>query len=158
FGEFGVTDLGNYVGAIGMLIEHLSAQTRTPPHYLVGKVQNVSGDTLKAAETGLVSKVRGKLPFMGPAFGEAVSLALPRRVNERIEPIWKDPESRSVGEVMDAGLKMQTLNVPDEAVWEFIGATPEQIAKWKTARRSACSASSCASRAVFHLAICSGDQ
>jgi hypothetical protein len=46
-------DLGNYVKALEPLVQHLAAQTRTPPHYLLGQVVNASGDALKAAETGL---------------------------------------------------------------------------------------------------------
>ena len=31
------TDLGNFVNAIEMFVQHLAAQTRTPPHYLLGR-------------------------------------------------------------------------------------------------------------------------
>lgn len=137
FGEFGATDLNNYVGAIGMLIQHLSAQSKTPPHYLIGQVVNASGDALKAAETGLVSKVRRKLTTLGPAWGEVMHLALPdRRPDDRIETLWRDPEVRSVGELVDAATKMKTLGVPDDALWEFIGATPEQVKRWKQSREA----------------------
>jgi hypothetical protein len=48
FGEFDVTPLGNYVEASEALIRHIAAQTRTPPHYLMGQIVNASGDALKA--------------------------------------------------------------------------------------------------------------
>lgn len=134
FGEFQAGDLSNYVGAIGLLIQHLSAQTRTPPHYLLGQVVNASGDALKAAETGLVSKVRRKQRFMGPGWAEVVRLGLDVKRDVRVETVWRDTESRSIGELVDAATKMQTLGVPEDALWEFIGATPQQIARWKKSR------------------------
>ncbi len=134
FGEFQAGDLGNYVGAIGLLIQHLSAQTKTPPHYLLGQVVNASGDALKAAETGLVSKVRRKQRFMGPGWSEVMRLALRVEDGVRVETSWRDTESRSVGELVDAATKMQSLGVPEDALWEFIGATPQQIERWKKSR------------------------
>lgn len=140
FGEFQAGDLGNYVGAIGMLIQHLSAQTRTPPHYLIGQIVNASGDALKAAETGLVSKVRRKQMDFGQSWEEVIRLGflaqgdVQRGREAKVETLWKDPESRSVAEVVDAATKMKTIGVPDEALWEFIGASPQQVERWKNAR------------------------
>jgi hypothetical protein len=37
FGQFPESDLGNYVKAIEMMIQHVAAITRTPPHYLLGQ-------------------------------------------------------------------------------------------------------------------------
>jgi hypothetical protein len=76
FGEFDVTDLGNYVKAVETLIQHLAAQTRTPPHYLTaGLGQWPSGDSLKASEAGLVAKVKRKQIDFGEAWEEAMRLA-----------------------------------------------------------------------------------
>lgn len=140
FGEFQAGDLGNYVGAIGMLIQHLSAQTRTPPHYLIGQIVNASGDALKAAETGLVAKVKRKQVDFGQGWEEVIRLAFAAQGDDsrgqetKIETLWKDPESRSVAEIVDAATKMQTIGVPHEALWEFIGASPQQIERWRGAR------------------------
>ena len=38
FGNFAVSDLTTYVRSIEMLVQHVAAQTRTPPHYLLGKL------------------------------------------------------------------------------------------------------------------------
>jgi hypothetical protein len=43
-----------------MLVLHLAAQTRTPPHYLLAKMANLAGDALLVAERGLGFKVRRK--------------------------------------------------------------------------------------------------
>ena len=54
-----------------MLIQHVAAQTRTPPHYLLGAMGSFpSGESLKATETGLVAKVRRKMLSFGEGWEE----------------------------------------------------------------------------------------
>lgn len=138
FGEFGASDLGNYVRAVEMLVQHVAAQTRTPPHYLLGSSGTFpSGESLKAVETGLVAKVRRKQVVFGEAWEEAMRLAFKlagdaeRAGAESSQVIWRDPESRTEGERVDALVKMATLGVPREALWEKWGATPQEIARWQ---------------------------
>ena len=76
FGNFTVSDLTVYVRAIEMMIQHVAAQTRTPPHYLLGAMGSFpSGESLKATETGLVAKVRRKQLSFGEGWEEALRLA-----------------------------------------------------------------------------------
>lgn len=137
FGEFSATDLNNYVQGVEMLVQHVAAQTRTPPHYLLGQSGNFpSGESLKSTETGLVAKVLRKHLSFGEGLEEAQSLALvlsgdTRAMNVSAETIWKDPESRTEGEHVDAVLKMATLGVPQVVLWERLGASPEEIERWK---------------------------
>lgn len=136
FGQFEASDLNNYVVAIAMLLQHLAAQTRTPPHYLLGQIVNVSGDALKAAETGLVAKVKRKQIDFSDSWEEAIRLALKLKGGKQpekpmnAETIWRDPEFRSEGELVDAALKRRALGVPLEAIWELIGASPQQVKDW----------------------------
>jgi hypothetical protein len=133
---FAAADLNNYVQAIAMLLQHLAAQTRTPPHYLLGQIVNVSGDALKAAETGLVAKVKRKQIDFSDSWEEVMRLALGLEGKKDLaeaqgaETIWRDPEYRSEGEQVDAAIKLRALGVPLEALWERIGATPQQVAEW----------------------------
>jgi hypothetical protein len=136
--EFSAADLSNFWDAIQGLVDHLAAQTRTPPHYVVGKMANMSGDALKAAETGLVSKVRDKMDPYGEAHEDMIRLAFKaqdaddERANEVMaETIWVDPESRTEGESVDAAVKLKAINVPDEILWERIGASPQEIDRWR---------------------------
>ena len=138
FGDFNVTDLGNYVRAVEMLIQHLAAQTRTPPHYLTaGLGQWPSGDSLKASETGLVAKVRRKQLNFAETWEEAMRLAFMATGDQEraratdAEVIWQDPEYRTEGERVDALVKMRTLGVPLEALWSKWGATPQEINRWR---------------------------
>jgi hypothetical protein len=133
-GEFKAADLKNYVEAVTVLLQHLAAQTRTPPHYLLGQIVNASGDALKAAETGLVSKVKRKQKDFSDGWQDAMRAALGLMGREvepgAVEVIWTDPEFRSEGELIDAALKLKQLGIPFEAIWERIGAKPEQIKRW----------------------------
>lgn len=136
--EFSEAKLEAFTNSMATLINHLTAQTRTPPHYVSGQVVNVSGDALKAAETGLTSKCRFKMEPFGEGHEEMVRLAFKakdpedERANaESAETIWRDPESRSQAETVDAALKLSKLGVPNEALWERIGASPQEIQRWK---------------------------
>lgn len=138
FGTFEATDLSNYVKAVEMVVQHIAAQTRTPPHYLLGQSGAFpSGESLKATETGLVAKVKRKMVTFGDSYEEAMRLAFglkgDREKGEAIdaETIWRDPESRTEGELVDALTKMKTLGVPNEALWQRWGASPQEIARWK---------------------------
>lgn len=141
FGEFEASDLSNYVRAVEALIQHVAAQTRTPPHYLLGSSGSFpSGESLKATETGLVAKVRRKHRWFGEGWEEALRLAFrikgdQARANaQAAETIWRDPESRSEGERTDALVKMATLGVPHEALWARWGATPQEVDQWRAMR------------------------
>lgn len=133
-GEFKAADLKNYVEAVTVLLQHLAAQTRTPPHYLLGKIANASGDALKAAETGLVSKVLRKQRDFSDGWAGAMAAALGlmgRKVDPgAVEVLWADPEFRSEGEMIDAAVKLKQLGVPFEALWARFGTKPEEIKRW----------------------------
>jgi Phage portal protein, SPP1 Gp6-like len=138
FGELVGADGRAYIAAIETLIQHIAAQTRTPPHYLLGQSGAFpSGESLKATETGLVAKVKDKQITFGETWEEAMRLAFAYRGDiERsrafdCETIWKDPESRSEGELVDSLLKMKTLGVPPEALWARWGASPQEIEAWR---------------------------
>jgi hypothetical protein len=136
-GEFAAADLGNYVKAIATLLQHLSAQTRTPPHYLLAEMVNISGDALRAAEVGLVARVKRKQIGFGESWEEAMRLAFGLRGKAdraratNAETIWGNCEYRSDGELVDAAVKLRLLGWPLEALWERVGATQEQIKRFK---------------------------
>jgi hypothetical protein len=137
FGNFAVSDLGIYTKAIEAFIQHVAAQTRTPPHYLLGAMGSFpSGESLKATETGLVAKVRRKQLALGEGWEETIRLAFKVAGDEQkaeatdCETIWRNPESRSIAEIADAAMKYASIGIPRPAIWEFVGATPQQIERW----------------------------
>lgn len=140
FGQFEASDLKNYVAAIEMLIQHVAAITRTPPHYLLGQAGAFpSGDSLAATETGLVAKVKRKMVNFSPAWEEAIRLGFKAkgdpRGNMACETVWADPEQRIRAARIDGAVKMSTLGVPQDAIWEEIGASPAQIKRWHAMRK-----------------------
>lgn len=140
FGEFSATDLKPYVAAVQSAVQDLAAISRTPPHYLIGAVVNVSGDALKAAETGLVSKVRDRQRNFGESWEQTMRLAFrvlgdeTRATAYTAETIWRDPESRSIAELADAAVKKSAAGVPWRQRMEDMGYTPTQIARMEIDR------------------------
>jgi hypothetical protein len=139
-----------------MFIQHLAAQTRTPPHYLLGQVVNASGDALQVAEAGLVSKCRGKILFFSDAWEEAVALALTAAGGDAAaadcEAIWQNPERVQIGALTDSAVKKKTLGVPLPVIWLELGYTPEQIKEMETLELAAREAE-LAARATAEAAV-----
>jgi len=140
FGDFQQSDLTPILKAIDDDIRQLSSVTRTPPHYLLGEMINVSGDALKAAETGLVAKVRERQRHFGESWEQVIRLALlttgklaPSDV-VNVETLWADPESRTMAELADAAVKKQAVGVPWRQNMVDLGYTPVQIARMETER------------------------
>lgn len=140
FGDFGSTDLGPYIEAITSRIQSLASRSRTPPHYLLASGVFPNGESTKAAETGLISKVRSRQRAFGEGWEEVLRLAFatqndPRALESSAETIWHDPESRTESEHMDALVKQLALGVPIEALWSEAGYTPQQIERFKVMLR-----------------------
>lgn len=108
-----------------------------PSHlYLVGIEHIPTHNTLKASESGLVSKVRQRRRPYAEAYEEAMRLA--RRIaglsgdgDARMETIFANPEFRTEGELVDALVKMRGIGLPLDTVWERWGATPTERARWR---------------------------
>lgn len=141
FGEFSATELSNFVAGIEMLVQHIASQTRTPPHYFYLRGEFPSGESIKSAETGLVSKAKRKQRFFGEAWEEAMRLAFRVAGDDAkaalvgAETIWRDAETRTESEHVDAVLKRQALGVPAQQLWEDAGYTQTQIARFKDMAR-----------------------
>jgi hypothetical protein len=135
FGDFNSTDMANFTGFIDMLVMHVASHTRTPPHYLNASADRLSGESIKAAETGLVSKARERMLHFGEGLEEALRLCFrlqddPRADFVGAETIWNDPETRTEAEHVDAvGKKRTLLDVPRRQSWEDAGYSPQQMAR-----------------------------
>jgi hypothetical protein len=135
--EFAQTDLSGYLEGVEADVKAMAAITSTPPHYLLGEMVNLAAEALKAAEAGLVSVVRDQMIDLGESWEEVHSLAFLAAGNREkaevvdAEVIWRNPEFRTEGQLVDALTKMATLGVPQEVLWERWGASPQEIARWK---------------------------
>lgn len=137
FGTLTPSDLAGYREGLDIVISHIASISRTPPHYLNASADRLSGESIKAAETGLVAKVRRKQRRFGEAWEEVIRLAgsvagVPElAAAHQAEAIWGDAETRTEAEHVDAVLKKQALGVPKQQLWEDLGYTPAQIARFE---------------------------
>jgi hypothetical protein len=139
FGAFPASDGKVFVALIEMLVQHVAAQTRTPPHYLTaGLGQWPSADSLRASEEGLVQKCRRKILEFGEEHEESMRISFlmlgdtDRGHNYALETIWADPQRVSIAQITDAAVKArQSLDVPRLATWRMIGASPQEIDEWE---------------------------
>jgi hypothetical protein len=141
FGEFREADIRQILEAVRDDVGDLAAITKTPPHYLLGEIVNASGDALKAAETGLVSKTKHRMKSCGWSWEKVIRLGFAWMNDERAktevaETIWADPESRSRAEMADAILKETQVGLPVPMALERLGLTPTQVRRAEQLRRA----------------------
>ena len=129
FGQFAAADLTGYLKGKEADVHDIAAITSTPPHYLLGSMINLSAEALKAAEAGLIHKIYQRRRFLEEGLERTMRLAGFAASDARI--VWKSPEWRTEGELVDALVKMSTLGVPREVLWERWGATPQEIERWR---------------------------
>lgn len=129
FGQFAAADLTGYLKGKEADVHDIAAITSTPPHYLLGSMVNLSAEALKAAEAGLIHKIYQRRRFLEEGLERTMRLAGFASSQARI--VWKSPEWRTEGELVDALVKMSTLGVPREVLWERWGATPQEIERWR---------------------------
>lgn len=139
FGSFDATDLKPYAEAIDQAIQQAAAVSRTPPFLLLGKLTNLSAEALKATESGLVQKVKNRMSVYGESWETVIKLGLacyndPRAELSDLEVIWRDPENVSEAQRVDALTKLYAIGLPQRAVWEKWGASPDEIARWEAMR------------------------
>jgi hypothetical protein len=110
-----------FTKVVEIAVGHVAAQSRTPAHYLLvgGTIANVSGDAMKALETGLVKRTLEKTQHFGRAARDVFELiALVTDDAGKAEAVrsgtvlWKDVENRSDAQVSDAALKDRDIGLP----------------------------------------------
>lgn len=119
---------------IGTCVDHIAAQTRTPPHYLIGKMANMSADALTVAETGLVAKViQRQANFTRPQRGMYSLIALAQGDAARAQQartgtiVWSDPQYRSLSQKIDAFQKWRASGLPLRFLLEWYGLDAPEV-------------------------------
>lgn len=133
-GSWPAADLAAYSNVIERAIEHIAAQTRTPPHYLIGKVANLSAEALTAAETGLVSKTGERITYCNSSIRDIHSLMANAMGDEakakacrRGTVMWADTQFRALGQKVDALMKLKTIGFPLRWIAEQYGLEPPEV-------------------------------
>lgn len=133
FGQWESAPLDPYSAAKREDVKDIASRTRTPAQYLLGEMSNVNGETLKASESGLISKVRQRMRPWGEALEETMRIArglagLSSSSEQRIETIWSDPQYRTEGERTDAAIKRYQTGVSSlRQTREDVGYSATQI-------------------------------
>ena len=133
FGNFAVAPLTPYSEAKREDVKDIASRTRTPAQYLLGEMSNVNGETLKASESGLISKVRQRSRPFGEAAEETMRIArmaagLSGSSDARMETIWTDPQYRTEGERTDAAIKRLQAGIASlRQAREDVGYSQTQI-------------------------------
>lgn len=134
--QWDAAKLDVFTNVIEIMVGHIAAQTRTPAHYLLigGTIANVSGDAMKALETGLVKRTEEKTQHFGRGVRdvfELVALAEGDRGKaasvRSAKVLWKDIENRSDAQRADALAKKKEIGYPLRYLLEQDGLPPAEI-------------------------------
>lgn len=141
-GQFSEAELANFVRAVEMLSQYLSAVKKIPAHYMdPAKSGLASAEAVRAAEAPLVVTAKSKWVPTGGSIETIMRLALmvesgdlPTADELGMETLWGDAENLTDAQRVDAASKKAALKVPTEQLWIDAGYTPQQIADMKTMR------------------------
>jgi hypothetical protein len=135
-GEFRPADLTKILDAIEMLVQHVSGTSRTPQHLFHLSGNYPSGEALKTAEAGLVSKVVERQLDFGQSWEDVMGMALRLEEvfgSEGIDPsspidvTWRDPETRNQKEFLEGQKLKAELGVPQAQLWREMGYSQTDI-------------------------------
>jgi len=143
-GQWDAAKLDTFTDVINRCVRHVAAQTRTPLHYIVGEMDNVSGETLIALESGLVKKVEEAQLFHSGAVREIFRLAALVQDDSALAAacrtgrvLWADPATRTQAQASDAAVKDRQIGFPFEWIAERrYGLTQAELARVVALRRS----------------------
>lgn len=138
FGEFEAADLAPFYASIEGEIRLMGTISRIPYTQLSPQAgQPPSGDSIRASESGLVAMITDTEMTFGEAHEEVFRLNFAFRDDSRSkdlsgEVLWREAATQSEAARMDALVKMLSLGVPEEAIWERIpDVTPQVIRRWR---------------------------
>lgn len=141
-GSWPAANLAVYTEVIETAIGHLAAQTRTPQHYLIGKMANLSSDALIAAEAGLVKRTMEKQLWFGQAIREVFRLIAAAQGDDAKalacragQVLWADTESRSQAQLTASLVALKSIGWPFEDLAQRYGLTPVQVADLMSMRK-----------------------
>jgi hypothetical protein len=131
FGQFLPAPLDPYSSAKNEDVKDIASRTQTPAQYLLGEIVNISAEALKAAESGLVSKILNRREPFADALEDVMRLAFrairdPKATDMAAETIWRDPEFRLEAQIVDAAVKKETGSA-------YLASSSTRT--WATARR-----------------------
>lgn len=133
--EWTAAQLDVFSQVIERIVEHIAAQTRTPPHYLVAKMINTAAESLNIAEAGLVSKTQERIKYANRGMRKTHRLlAKAMGANERRirainsgRLIWANVQYRSEAQLADVVGKLKAAGMPTEYIAEKLVVDPVEV-------------------------------
>jgi hypothetical protein len=134
-GQLEANDGAGLIARHAMYLRDIGAISRTPPHYMLGDIVNISGDALTATETSLSERIREKHEPLGGGHEQTARIAcgfqgdMRRFEDKRCAVTWSNPEIRSVAQATDAASKLYSAKMlPLEMALEQVpGMTAAKI-------------------------------
>lgn len=156
FGAFPAGEIGQYLRAIDDEVAELAAVSRVPSYYFVQSdlANPPSAESLVTSETGLVTKCLDRQASFGESWQQLNRIAARAAGDadlagdEQLEVVWHTPERRNPAVVADAATKLQAVGVPQEAVWQFLGYSPQAIQRMRVQAQAQRLADAAAAAAV----------
>lgn len=138
-GEFSQADFSGFLNAIDKDVAKIASTTKTPIYKLGNLVNPPSGDALEALDSDFVGKTEQHRDNFGETLEEVMALGLQiegSAAGAGAEVVWASVAHNTWAEKADAAVKMRSVGVPDEALWEFLEYTPQQIDRFRVQRAS----------------------
>lgn len=135
FGQFDAANPEGLLAAIEGTLSRIARRSRTPLHLLTGG-DMPSGEALKSAEAGLVSKVRDRQGVWGNRWEDAILYAARLAQDEDAGAVevpddlivsaqWEDPESRNEKTQLEAAILKHELGVSKDTLLRELGYDPD---------------------------------
>lgn len=124
FGEFGASDLEQFLRVKDGFRIDMASVTGTPLYYLMPQVRGFpSGESLRKAETRFLAKVRDRQEQFGAVWADAMSFALrlAGRPDATVDTRWEDASPREEREVLENLRIKSALGVPPEQILREAG-------------------------------------
>jgi hypothetical protein len=140
-------DLSQLISVVRLTIDAIAGVSKTPPHTLWPVGGNIpSGEALKMLESGLVKRAEERFLIFGQAWADVMAHAyklertfgntsLPDIPKMKVHTLWDDPQTRNEKSDAEMAEIQSRLGVPEEKLWEILGYSPQDIAKFKAMQR-----------------------
>jgi hypothetical protein len=130
FGEFSTGNLEQFVHVINDFRKEIARVSRTPLHYFTMEGNMPSGESMKTADSPLISKVDDRQEAWGMVWSDVMRFALEIAGKGELEPepVWADTTPRNeTTDLANAVTKVKELGVDRRLVLKEIGYSDQQI-------------------------------
>lgn len=142
-------DMSQLISVIRLTIQAISGVSKTPQHDLwpIGGSEIPSGEALKTMASGIVKRAEERQLIFGQAWADVMVMGhklertfgdttLPDIPKLKVKTVWVNAEIRNELTDSQTAEAHKRLGVPEERLWQMLGYSPPEIAKFKATQRS----------------------